>query len=145
MNKVSRVVFFVCACASLLLSSGCLSRRVAPLTYVALARPSGPIQPAGEPVKLTFTRRGFYFLNAGFRPAPDVGDYIRLAQKKSGCEILKNADIEFCVPWGPVTDLGIAGYYNIGKDGIRANQKERKSRDNRCAPSAPPDGAKGTE
>jgi len=121
------------ACVGLFLTAGCSTGR-RPLTYVALNRPIGPIKAEGKPATVTFSRKGFYFLNAGFRPAPDVADYLRQAQEKSDCDVLKDVQVVFRVPWSPagLTEFpwfcGIFGYHCIGTDFVKANYPPRRRR-----------------
>ena len=48
--------------------------------------------------EVTTKRGGFYVLNHGFRPAPDVGAYVRDAQSQADSAVLRNADVELVVP-----------------------------------------------
>lgn len=104
----------------LVLGSGCAtSKPPAPLSYVALARPTAPIKAEGTRVETKHSRGGPYFLNAGFRPAPDVAAYIEKAQADSGATVLKNADVQLNVPFA--IDILLFGF-QVGSDTVKANQ-----------------------
>jgi len=89
------------------------------LTHIAVKRPSGLIpEPAGNSVTLQQSRNGFYFLNFGFRPAPDIGDYLNQAHKETGSECLKNADVRMQIPF--FVDILLFGF-QFGTDHVTAN------------------------
>ena len=96
---------------------GCVSTVPPPLPYVALERPTGPIRGSHSPVYATFPRGGFYFMNRGLRPAPDVGAYLERAHDSAGTAVLTNADVEIRVP----ANFGILFFgYNRCTDGVWA-------------------------
>jgi hypothetical protein len=99
--------------------SGCAGSKPAPpLTYLSLETPKGSIQVPTHPgVNRTFSRGGFYVLNSNFRPAADVEQYVREAQKEAGSTVLRGADIELAVPFA--IDILFFGY-NSGTDTVRA-------------------------
>ena len=89
-----------------------------PLTYLALARPNGPIRT--EPHKgltETFSRGGFYFVNYNFRPAADLNAYLERAIEIADAPILRNADIQLNIPFA--FDLFFFGFNN-GTDTVTA-------------------------
>ena len=89
------------------------------LTHIAVTRPSGPVrEPAGNSVTLPQSRNGFYFLHFGFRPAPDIGDYLNQAHQKTGSECLKNADVRMQIPF--FVDILLFGF-QFGTDHVTAN------------------------
>lgn len=88
--------------------AGCASTPK-PLAYLALDPPKGLIssQPCNE-MKKGFSRGGFYFLNYGFRPAPEINLYISESAKEANMTILRNADIQCNVPFA--LDILMFGY-----------------------------------
>lgn len=120
MNKAIRVLSFTLVCGALLAASGCAtSQPPATLSYVAATRPTGPIKAGGQRVETKHSRGGPYFLNAGFRPAPDVGAYIEKAQADAGSDVLRNADVQLNVPFA--IDILLFGF-QVGSDTVKANQ-----------------------
>ncbi len=119
MNRAKTVVCGITACIALALVSGCATTTPpAALTYIAVKRPAGPIKAAGQKVDASHSRGGPYLLNAGFRPAADVSDYLNQAQKEGGGEVLKNADVQLRVPFA--IDILLFGF-QIGSDKVTAN------------------------
>ena len=120
MSKGTHAIAFALVGIGLVLVLGCATRQPpAPLTYVALTRPTGPIKATGRRVEIKEPRGGFYFLNAGFRRAPDIGAYIERAQADAGADVLRDADVQLNVPFA--IDILLFGY-QIGSDTVRANQ-----------------------
>ena len=105
----------ICLVVIAALVSGCVTqqKRPAPLSYVAITRPSSPIKSAPHVVDFETKRGGMYVLNKNFRPAPDTGAYLEQAQRQSNTEVLRNADVELRVP--VVIDILLFGF-QIGKD-----------------------------
>ena len=97
MNKRFLPIYGILILAAL---SGCITSATPPsLTYIALERPVGTITTRMTPAtKMKHNRGGLYFLNFGFRPAPDVGEYLAEAHAETGCQVLRNADIHFQIP-----------------------------------------------
>lgn len=111
-----------CGCAlvglGLVWSSGCGTISPPPLTYVAVTRPVGPIKATGPRVTKVYNRGGPFFLNYGFRPAPDIRAYLEKAQgnakagygfkpsqdgvilEDSQFNCLKNTDVKLVMPIG---------------------------------------------
>lgn len=112
--KRAKVVILACAVICL---SGCAWPT--PLSYVALNRPTGRIVTTGRQVQNKHPRGGFYFGNAGFRPAPDIGTYIQKAQTDANTDVLRNADVQLQVPF--FIDILFFGY-NTGTDTVKAGQ-----------------------
>ncbi len=103
----------------LVLGSGCVtSQPQTPLSYVSSTRPAGSIKAVGTKVETRQSRGGFYFLNAGFRPAPDIGAYLAKAQADAGGDVLKNADVQLGVPFA--IDILMFGF-QVGSDKVTAN------------------------
>lgn len=119
MNKAIRLLSCTIACGALLAASGCATSQPAPLSYVAATRPTGPIKAGGQRVETKHSRGGPYVLNAGFRPAPDVGAYIEKAQADAGSDVLRNTDVQLNVPFA--IDLLMFGF-QVGSDTVKANQ-----------------------
>lgn len=89
------------------------------LKHIAVTRPNGPIQETvGNSVTLPQSRNGFYFLNFGFRPPPDISDYLCQAHKAASSECLKNADVRMCIPFA--VDVLLFGF-QFGTDHVTAN------------------------
>ena len=120
MSKQTSLTGCAIAGIALILLSGCAtSQPPQPLTYVALTRPTGPIKATGQRVETKHSRGGPYFLNAGFRPAPDIGAYLGKAQADAGGDVLKNADVQLMVPFA--IDILLFGF-QVGSDTVKANQ-----------------------
>jgi len=120
MSKVTQALSSAIVGIGLVLVSGCVtSQPQTPLSYVALTRPAGPIKTTGQKVNTKHSRGGPYFLNAGFRAAPDIGAYIGKAQADAGADVLKNADVQLGVPFA--IDILMFGF-QIGSDTVKANQ-----------------------
>lgn len=119
MNTGSHQIIFLFFIVLILLSAGCVAPRVpAPLTYAAVTRPGGPVKSGGVPVDMEQSRSGFYFMNAGFRPAPDVRAYLEAAQAQSGSAVLRNADVTLTIPF--CFDILCFGF-QIGSDTVNVN------------------------
>ena len=85
--------------AATALLAGCATPKPPPrLSYLAAKRPEGPIKSQEHLVGIKTKRAGFYVMNNGFRPAPDVGAYVRDAQSQADSAVLRNADVELVVP-----------------------------------------------
>ena len=120
MNKGTRLIGCALLVIALVLASGCVSTQPqAPLSYVAVTRPTGPIRATGQKVQTKHSRSGPYFLNFGFRSAPDIAAYISKAQQDAGAKVLKNTDVQLGVPFA--IDLLLFGY-QVGTDIVTANQ-----------------------
>ena len=120
MKQAIRILGCGLVAMAIIMVSGCATSQPPPaLSYVSVARPSGPIKGGGQRVEMKHSRGGPYFLNAGFRPAPDVGAYIDKAQTAAGSDVLNNADVEFNVPF--VIDILLFGF-QVGSDTVKANQ-----------------------
>ncbi len=119
MKTATRI--FVCGFAAIILAmaSGCATRQAPALSYVSVDRPSGPIKAGGQRVEAKHSRGGPYFLNFGFRPAPDVAAYLRQAQAAAGSDVLSNADVQLTVPFA--IDILLFGF-QVGSDTIKANE-----------------------
>jgi len=101
---------------SILLSSCATPPSPAPLSYLALEKPSGVIQTQHhKEMTESFSRGGVYFLNYNFRPAADIKTYLEHAIYKSDVSILRNADIQLRVPFA--FDILLFGYNN-GSDTV---------------------------
>ena len=118
MSKVTQALGGALVAIGFVLASGCATPPPK-LTYVALVRPTGPIKATGSYVITPYSRGGPYFLNYGFRPAPDIGAYIAKAQADAGADCLKNADVRMEVPFIPIHIL-ILGL-QLGDDVVTAN------------------------
>ena len=104
----------------ILLSAGCATPRVpAPLTYAAVTRPDGPVKSGGVPVDMEQSRSGFYFMNAGFRPAPDILAYLEEAQAQSGSAVLRNADVTLIIPF--YFNIFLCFGFQSGSDTVTVN------------------------
>ena len=104
--------------AAAALLAGCATPKPPPrLTYLAAKRPEGPIMSKEHLVEIKTKRGGFYVLNNGFRPAPDVGAYVRDAQSGADSDVLRNADVELVVP--AALDILLFGF-QFGNDTTRA-------------------------
>lgn len=73
------------------------------IPYVAVEYPVGPMDTSqhGRFKKFTDSRSGTYFMNDGFRPAPDVREYLEMAQQRMGADssvVMRNADVRFATP-----------------------------------------------
>jgi hypothetical protein len=121
MNTATRILVCGLAAGTLAMASGCAtaSRQQPPLSYVAVERPTGPIRAGGQKVEAKHSRGGPYFLNFGFRPAPDVAAYLKQAQAAAGSDVLKNADVQLHVPFA--IDILMFGF-QVGSDTVKANQ-----------------------
>lgn len=101
------------------LLAGCVTQSPPPrLTYLAVERPEGMIEAKKHMAEVTTKRGGFYVLNHGFRPAPDVGAYVQDAEKRADVPVLRNADVELAVPFA--FDILFFGF-QFGNDVTRAN------------------------
>ncbi len=120
MKTATRFFVFGLAAITLSMASGCVTTRQAPpaLSYVAVERPTGPILAEGQRVEAKHSRGGMYFLNFGFRPAPDVAAYLKHAQDAAGSDVLKNADVQLHVPFA--IDILLFGF-QVGSDTVNAN------------------------
>ena len=94
----------------------CAGATPPPLKYVSLERPEGVIDVDGRTIDQSFSRGGFYFLNFGFRPAPEIGEYLKSAAGSRDI-VLKNADVELNVPFA--LDILMFGY-NSATDSVTA-------------------------
>jgi hypothetical protein len=103
-NKINPLILAVLVAVV----SGCASAPK-PLAYLALDPPEGVIssQP-GNVMEKQFSRGGFYFLNYGFRPAPEINLYISETVKEAKTNVLRNADIRCNVPFA--LDILMFGY-----------------------------------
>ena len=104
---------------SVLFAAGCYTRRPPQkmITYLALERPREVIKSVEhQPVKVERTRGGFYFLNANFRPAPDLTAYLEAMTRQAGTPALRNADITFRIPFA--WDILLFGYNSAHDTGI---------------------------
>ena len=114
------------ACIGLAASSmmfGC-ANGPPPLTYLASEKPTIPMAVQQETkVEKSFSRGGWYFGNNNFRPAPDVGSYVREAEKEAKATVLRNADVELGIPFA--FDILFFGY-NGGTDVLRAGNQAKK-------------------
>ena len=120
MSKGTQALGIALVGIGLVLVSGCAtSQPQPPLAYVALTRPTGAIKATGKPVAFEQSRGGPYFLNYGFRPAPDIGAYIEKAQADAGADCLKNADVKMVIPFA--FDILFFGFQG-GSDTVKANQ-----------------------
>jgi len=122
MNKRTQVLGCALVGIGLALVSGCVtsqSQSQTPLTYVAVTRPTGAIKTTGHYTETKHSKNGFYFVNAGFRPAADIGAYLAKAQVDAGADVLKNADVQLNVPF--VIDILMCGY-QVGSDTVKASQ-----------------------
>lgn len=119
MSREIRTLCCALVGVALVLASGCATRQPAPLSYVAFTRPAGPIKAEGQRVETAHSRSGAYFLNVGFRPAPDIGAYIEKAEADAGANVLKNADVQLNVPFA--IDILLFGF-QFGSDTVKANQ-----------------------
>ena len=87
-----------------------------PIPYLAAEKPKGVIRTTeGGIVKKEFSRSGFYIGNYNFRPAPDVGLYVKEAAQAANTDILRNADVQLVVPF--YFDLFFCGY-GTGTDSV---------------------------
>jgi hypothetical protein len=80
---------------------GCLVTRPGglPISYLAVDRPQGVIQPVEHsPVVQYIPRGGWYFVNYNFRPAPDVAAYVEQAAQQANTKVLRRADVELVIP-----------------------------------------------
>lgn len=118
--RVARMLSCLLVGITLAMASGCATSQPPPaLSYVAVERPSGPIKTGGQRVETKHSRGGPYFLNFGFRPAPDVAGYLKQAQADAGNDVLKNADVQLNVPFA--IDILLFGF-QVGSDTVKANQ-----------------------
>lgn len=120
-KQTLRLVFAILG-SGLISVCGCATsqpQHIAPLSYVALMKPVGAIKASGQRVETKHPRGGGYFLNYGFRPAPDIGSYIEQAQGAAGADILKNADVQLKVPFA--IDILMFGF-QFGEDTVIGNQ-----------------------
>ena len=101
-----------------------------PLTYLASERPTAPIaMQQWQIIEKSFSRGGWYFFNNNFRPAPDVGSYVREAEKEANANGLKHADVELAPPLLLVPILLLANPifgWNGGTDVLRSGSQQRK-------------------
>jgi hypothetical protein len=101
----------ICGCAT----------QVPPLTYIASEKPAITVNVEHQsPIKKDFSRGGWYFGNSNFRPAPDVGSYVRETETEAKASVLRNADVEFAIPF--VLNLLFFGY-NLGTDVVNAGDQ----------------------
>lgn len=120
MSRRTRVRSYALLGIGVILFAGCAtSQPQAPLSYIALTRPTGAIKATGQRVTTEHSRGGFYFLNEGYRPAADIGAYIEKAQADAGAEVLQNADVQLEVPFA--IDILLFGF-QVGSDTVTANQ-----------------------
>ena len=108
-------------CCGVYLVIGCTAKPPTPLTYLALEKPTGKIVSSDFTLKDSHSRGGFYFLNAGFRPAPDVASYLKQAHDESKMSVLKNADVELRIPFA--FDILMFGY-NKSTDEVRVGNPQ---------------------
>ena len=90
--------------------AGCASPPPPPsIKAVSVERPSGAIKLArlGEN-STAHPRGGWYFWNFGFRPAPDIAEYLKEEQAKNNGAVLQNADVQLKVPFA--FDILFFGY-----------------------------------
>jgi len=87
------------AAAALLLFSGCYHHGKG-LSYVAMTCPVTPINASSscDETGITHARGGVYFLNNGFRPAPDIGAFLEQAHQQVNSPVLRNADVRLYAP-----------------------------------------------
>lgn len=111
-----RKIAFILGTSLSALLNACAPVPPPPLTYLALERPVGPITTTDIQREDKYTRGGFYLLNAGFRPAPNVTEYLKSAHHSTQQAVLKNADIQLEIPLA--IDLLLFGY-NRGTDVVR--------------------------
>jgi|GEM_PF-3844455 len=122
MNKRFLPIYGILILAAL---SGCSTSATPPLTYIALERPVGTITTRMTPAtKMKHNRGGPYFLNYGFRPVPDVGEYLAEAHAETGCQVLRNADIQFQLPFA--ADIFFFGWA-FGGDVVTVNPERTDS------------------
>lgn len=89
-----------------------------PLSYLAVERPQGAISvQEHKRVEQKFDRGGWYFLNFGFRPAPDIAAYLLDTQAAAGSDVLLGADATLNIPFA--FDILLFGY-NAGTDYVSA-------------------------
>lgn len=120
MIKEIRILIFIISTLILALTSGCATKQPPPsLTYVAVELPTEPIKATGQQIETEHSRGGPYFLNFGFRPAPNVKAYLEKAQSESGSDVLKNTDIQLNIPFA--FDILFFGFQS-GSDTVKANQ-----------------------
>jgi hypothetical protein len=81
--------------------------------------PEGPIKVEERIVDNEAKRGGFYVLNHGFRPAPDVGAYFQDVEKRADAPVLRNADVELVVPFA--FDILLFGI-QLGRDSTMAGR-----------------------
>lgn len=111
MKKAAITAYIGLAAGSLIF--GC-AKQPPPLTYLASVKPTTPISAQRQPpVEKSFPKGGWYFGNYNFRPASDVGTYVQQVEKEAKVNILKNADVEFNIPFA--LDIIFFGY-NHGTD-----------------------------
>jgi len=112
---------------SLVLALGCASAPPVPppLTYLASERPQGAIIPKRvDPFDTRFSRGGLYFLNFGFRPAADVGSYLKNVEKGVGSPILTGVDVKLVTPFA--FDILLFGF-NTSEDHVASASASKTS------------------
>ena len=120
MKKAVRIIGSTLAVLALAMVTGCASVQPPPaLSYIAVERPEGPISAEGQRVEAKHSRSGPYFLNFGFRPAPDIAAYLQQAQDAAGSDVLRDADVELRIP--VAIDILFFGF-QIGSDTVKANE-----------------------
>lgn len=91
-----------------------------PIAYLAAKKPKVAITTARQdPIKKSFSRSGFYVLGENFRPAPDIAEYIEKTAQNLKTDVLRNADVELCVPF--YFDLFFCGYC-MGTDWVKVGK-----------------------
>ena len=115
-HSVSAYIVIIANC----LLYGCATH-TPPLTYIASEKPTATVNIDKQtPIKKDFSRGGWYFGNSNFRPAPDVGSYVREAETGTKTSVLKNADVKFAIPFA--FDILFFGY-NKGTDVLEAGNQ----------------------
>ena len=117
MNSAKKILGMMLFIASL-----CACSETTPparLTYLALNRPVNPIRTNSKKIEESFPRGGFYFLNYGFRPAPNLTEYLTKADGLAAGQPLRDVDVELHVPFA--FDIILFGYNN-GTDTVVAGK-----------------------
>ncbi len=124
---MKRKTIFTCFVGSifLILLSGCCFYNELGIPYVATVYPELPIDTSENSGKtlLTDNRGGWFFLNKGFRPAPDIRSCLKQAHELSGSTVLKNADVRLAVPvFVSLFPWGVQWQGTAERDVVIANQ-----------------------
>jgi len=101
--------------------SNCATTKPKPLAYLSSEKPKGIIrtQEVHKDVNKSFFKGGWYFANHNFRPAVDIQEYIKQAEKEVNSTVLRNADVELNIPFA--FDILFFGY-NKGTDTVTAKK-----------------------